>query len=384
MKNESRHFGTLKRHPVARFLSSPGLSVILLLLLVVLTFWGTIYQVEHGLQAARTRFFGSWLLLIFGFIPFPGVKSVMVVAILNVLGSLLFRIPFRKTAVGLHLTHLGIIVLLLGAGGAQMLSRESFIVLGEGEWIDMSADYRNWELVAYGQGNQMSAGDAPETIAVKELKPGSRHVLQNSGLRLEIEAAYRNAEPVVVKDERSGMSQIEGVRRLSPEKEASSNMPGLVLSVSMPGGPERRLSLWAGTGTPVAIGLGEDSGLQLGIRRKMYKLPVRLELIDFKKTIHPGTNVPKSFESHLNVTGGDVNREVVVSMNRPFRHGGWAFYQSAYSDRGGVETTTLAVVNNPMRHFPYAASLLMAAGLIIHFLIKLIGYTKKRDLANAS
>ncbi len=378
MNKDDQLYRKLRKNPVVRFLASPGLSVILLLLLVVLTFWGTIYQVEHGLQAARTRFFGSWILPVLGFIPLPGVKLVTAVAILNVLGSLFFRIPFRKTAVGLHLTHLGIIVLLVGAGGAQMLSRESFIVLGEGEWIDMSADYRNWELAA-----ATNTGKAAETVALQDLKPGSRYVFQNTGLRVEVEAAYRNSEPVVVKDEQSGMSRLEGVRRLSPEKEASSNMPGLVLSVGMPGRREHRLTLWAGSGTPVSVGTGDGAGVQLGIRRTMYSLPVRLELIDFEKTVHPGTNIPKSFESRLNVTGDDVNREVVISMNRPFRHKGWAFYQSAYSERAGVETTTLAVVNNPLRHFPYAASLLMAVGLIVHFLIKLVRYTKKRESAHA-
>jgi hypothetical protein len=55
---------------------------------MVLTFWGTVYQVEHGLFAAQERFYNSWLILVAGFVPFPGTQLVLAVLLVNLAGYL--------------------------------------------------------------------------------------------------------------------------------------------------------------------------------------------------------------------------------------------------------------------------------------------------------
>ena len=44
-----------------KFLSSSRITVVCLFLLFILTFWGTIAQVQQGLYAAQDRFFNSYL-----------------------------------------------------------------------------------------------------------------------------------------------------------------------------------------------------------------------------------------------------------------------------------------------------------------------------------
>ena len=39
---------------------------------------------------------------------------------------------------------------------------------------------------------------------------------------------------------------------------------------------------------------------------------------------HPGTSLAKNFRSRIRVTGKGIDREAVVSMNRPFRYGPYA------------------------------------------------------------
>ncbi len=88
-------FDKLKRSAVIKVSSSLKLTVICLILLVILTVWGTLYQAQHGLFAAKQMFFSSWFFLALGFIPFPGTVLVMTVLFFNLLSSLIFRIGFR-------------------------------------------------------------------------------------------------------------------------------------------------------------------------------------------------------------------------------------------------------------------------------------------------
>ena len=52
---------TLSSRMLALF-SSYALAVSLLACLFLLTIFGTLYQVDHGLHAAKERFFSSWFL----------------------------------------------------------------------------------------------------------------------------------------------------------------------------------------------------------------------------------------------------------------------------------------------------------------------------------
>ena len=56
--------------------ASLRVSVVCLVLLLILTAWGTVYQAEHGLYAAQIRFFYSWIFINWGFVPFPGAQLV--------------------------------------------------------------------------------------------------------------------------------------------------------------------------------------------------------------------------------------------------------------------------------------------------------------------
>jgi hypothetical protein len=46
-------------------------TVICLIILCILVLWGTFYQIDHGIYAAKARFFSSWIVLIGGFFLFP-------------------------------------------------------------------------------------------------------------------------------------------------------------------------------------------------------------------------------------------------------------------------------------------------------------------------
>ena len=110
---------------------------------------------------------------------------------------------------------------------------------------------------------------------------------------------------------------------------------------------------------------------QLILRRQRTYLPFALELIDFKKVLHPGTNVAKSYSSEINLIEADIPRKILIEMNEPLRHRGFTFYQASFIDDGIKETTVLAAVKNNGRLFPYISTIIMCLGLLFHMLFML-------------
>ena len=106
-------------------------------------------------------------------------------------------------------------------------------------------------------------------------------------------------------------------------------------------------------------------------RRKRTYLPFSIELLDFKKVMHPATNVAKSFSSEINLVEDRIPRRVLIQMNEPLRHRGYTFYQASFVEGLEKETTVLATVKNYGRMFPYISSIIMSIGLLIHLLLNL-------------
>lgn len=122
----------------------------------------------------------------------------------------------------------------------------------------------------------------------------------------------------------------------------------------------------------VSLAEGESATVSEGIDHSIFPLPVRISLINFDMKEHPGTNISKSFESRLSVSGAGEDREVVVSMNRPFRHGNFTFFQASHMNIDGRELSVLAVVENAGRSVPWLSGIAVIAGLLAHFLLKAV------------
>ncbi len=127
-----------------KFLGSLRITVVCLFLLFILTFWGTIAQVQQGLYAAQERFFNSFFFLAAGFIPFPGAQLVLWVLFVNLISSLV--LTFKKytqwTNIGLLIVHFGLILYFVAAFMIFHFAQESSVRLAEGESMNISVTDR--------------------------------------------------------------------------------------------------------------------------------------------------------------------------------------------------------------------------------------------------
>ena len=110
-------------------LSSLKLTAALLVAFLLLTFWGVLAQVNAESAGVPTsvavdRFFDSYFLWILGVIPLPAFKGLAVLTAVNVIASLLFRMPRGLKNVGLWLMHIGLLVLLVGGVAESEIKRE--------------------------------------------------------------------------------------------------------------------------------------------------------------------------------------------------------------------------------------------------------------------
>lgn len=357
-----------------RYLLSLRVVVVCLLLLMVLVFWGTVYQVEHGLWAAQQRYFASWVVLIGGFIPFPGAQLVLAVLFVSLTLAMMYRFALGWRQLGIVCVHLGLMLMLAGGWVTQRYGQESFLSLAEGEGSNLASSYRDWELSIWtdpGNVRTVTAFDA------EALRPGTEFAVESLELRGTVLAYDPNCrvDPGGATDPRRHVHNAGGLQRLMSmprNKDPQSDVPGLRISVRRGGGDPYEVLLYGGDDRPTVIGK-EDQSIAFSLRRKRYPLPVFVELDDFQKAFHPNTETPKRFASAITVHAGEVVREVLVEMNEPFRFGGYTFYQASYGDLGGGrELSTFAVTKNLGRLVPYIATGMTVFGLVLHFCLELV------------
>ena len=100
----------IRTNKIVSYLASLKIAVLGLFLLFILTFWGTVAQVEHGLYASQERYFSSFYFLAMGFLPFPGGQLVLWMLFVNLFCAFFTRIVFSSDKVGLIIVHCGLML----------------------------------------------------------------------------------------------------------------------------------------------------------------------------------------------------------------------------------------------------------------------------------
>ena len=354
-----------------KIIMSPKVFSYTLIWLIILVFFGTIAQKNIGLYASQMKYFSSYYFFFLGFIPLPGGRLVLLLMTVNLFSSMFKRNLWQLKKIGIIIVHLGGLLLLAGGGLTAYFSSEGNMVIAEGESSNYVDDYHNMELAFVNN----SLKDSLEYTVVDEslLYEGSRFQIFDEGPEIYIISNIKN---VRIENRISPADSIyKGLLEKfvllpkKPEPENTQNRPALIYKIQgTSNGSDGIYGLFLGQGLndPFKI---NDQIFHSEYRRERTYVPFNIELIDFEKIMHPGTNVAKSFSSDVNLIENDIPRRTLIKMNEPLRHKGYTFFQASFIDDSDVETTVLATVKNYGRLFPYISSIIMSIGLLIHLLL---------------
>jgi hypothetical protein len=364
----------------------------------MLVFFGTLAQLTHGSHEVQESFFQSlfvcWSSPMGWKIPvFPGGHLLGAVLLVNLVAAHVKRFRWTSNKLGIQLIHAGLIIMLAGGFFTDLFSIESFMRLTPGETRNYSEDPRAMELAVIdlssnGTGRVITIPDVgwgtDDVIQHKELpfKLRTRKYFHNSTLQF-LDKSPSNVQAASSQGFGTNVAVTEVPSVISEEKRDSES---LVVDILPEHHDAQGISSSLGTWLlsehfekPQTFTAGGKTwGLVLRLRR--YEKPYNLTLQKFTHDRFAGTEIAKSFVSRLSLDDREMkeNRDVVISMNHPFRYRGDTFYQSGFEKEDSA--TVLQVVHNPVSIAPYLACVIVAVGLLIQFGSHLYGFMRRRNL----
>lgn len=387
---------------IIKFFSSLQLTVACLALGLILVFAGTLAQVDLGLYRAQNEYFRSFLVYwtpkasSFRIPVFPGGYLLGGVLVINLLTAHFTRFKLTRKKIGIWMVHLGLILLVVGQFGTDMLSVESAMQLTEGESKNYSEEFRGNELVLVDKSDPQTdlVYSIPESMLMRQGQ------VQDSRLpfTLRLKSHWVNSRLVAPRDETppgaipSGATA--GVLKdilLVPEPPVADtdhrNTPAAVVEIL--NGKESIGSFLVSGYTAMSQGFtagGKSYEIALHPTRHYY--PFSLTLLKATHEQYKGTDIPKNFASRVRLQNPDRNeaRETVIYMNNPLRYSGLTFFQyqmaaGEMAERAGVPpSSTFQVVRNPSWLTPYISCTMIALGLLVQFVTHLVGFVRRRTV----
>ena len=357
---------------IINFLKQPKIFVFAIIWMMILVVLGTLAQKDMGLFAAQNRYFSAWITW-FWYVPMPGGRLTLIIILINLSFFFFKKSIWKIQKLGIVILHLGGILLLVGGGLTAMFSSEGNMVIEEGTQSNHVEDYHFMELAVI---NTSATSFDEFTIFDQPLLKRSQ-TLRHQNLNFEIEilnylencAPTKRTSPTGI--QYKGMLKNFMLNELKPEKEDNWNRPGLIYQINNTGTrADGMYGIFLGQSVSQTVSIN-DKDFTIILRRKRTYLPFSIELLDFKKILHPGTDIPKSFSSEINLIENGAVRKVLIQMNEPLRHKGYTFFQSSFIEGPDSETTVLATIKNYGRLFPYISSIIMCIGLLFHLSQKL-------------
>ena len=387
------------------FFVSLRLTVVLLVFGMILVFAATIDQVHLGIWAIQEKWFRSLIVLqeVRGVpVPiFPGGYMIGGLLLINLIAAHVYRFKLTWKKFGIHLTHVGLILLLIGELFTGLWQEDFSMRLVQGEPKNYSESFHDNELAiidttdpkfddvvivpeqALARGDTIQHGKLPFRIAIKDYYP-------NSALRNPPESnapAIPGLNPTTAPFTTQSGRNVPVVAQAAPMtyKQNERNLPAAYVELI---GPDRALGTWLVNADPRIPSQSFEYGgrtYTIALRFSRAYKPFTLTLLKFSHDRYAGTEIPKNFSSRikLETPNGRDDREVLIYMNNPLRYDGLTFYQASF-EPDNPNVTILQVVRNPSWLFPYVACTLMTLGLLWQFSLHLFAFVDRRRLPRPS
>lgn len=350
------------------FLSGPRILHYLLPVIMIYLVAGTLAQKYIGLFQATKIFFAAPVLWL-GPLPLPGFPLIMGLVFLNLCCKLAFKSPWQKQNAGIIVIHIGALLLLLGGLLTSLLSTEGYIDLAPDQTKSSVSDYHIREFVITDKkDNPVFKTGHDQLQAGKEL---SASVLP---FKIEILQACKNCR--IERREDADESYIGMARHMSlaPDELRNldeENMSGVVFRIEGSQNDGVYLVLEDVPKHPEVH--AENAVYKFHLQRQRRPLPFSIQLLEFRREMHPGTDMAKSYQSRVLIRDGTAQWESLISMNEPLRYKGYTFYQASFIQTEQGDISVLAVVWNMGRSFPYISGIVMCLGLILHLILRRTG-----------
>jgi hypothetical protein len=416
-----------------RFLRSFGLATSVLLLLLLVTYLGTIEQVEHGLYESQKKYFESF------FVPsidvaaclramhiryegslelpvyiLPGGYLLMIILAVNmILGGIvrlkkeivwLGKLPLRlltgrfkdlspaPRAVGVLIAHASIVFMLFAGFVSLYFKKDGAMSLREGQTSDEFQSFH--ESVIEIERLTPAAPEGKRQALVidggwfTDLSAGKGRTFTHKDLPFELMVMNYavNAMPRRVSAQEKGRAAVDGfyLQPLKEELEQERNADGAYVKVKLKDGTEQEGIIWRFAAAPLSVKVGEEVwGIDL--KRRAWKLPFAMRLDDFQREVHPGTDRARRFTSEVTVIEDGSEKKKIITMNEPLRSRGYALFQQSFdmreaSDGSIRESSTFQIVQNPSDHWPLIACITAGIGLLIHMVWQLVRFLRKSSV----
>src|SRR5262245_24263180 len=399
-----------KAYRVLKAVASLRITVTLFSLSMALVFLGTLGMTQDSIDNTVKTYFRTWIAWIdlqgvveFGKVfcgvdkdahvslkvPFPGGYTIGWLMFFNLLAAHAVRFKLTWKRSGIFLLHAGVIVLLAGEFLTGQYQVETKMIIKEGESADFASSLTETEFVAIDSsdpavdqvlsvpGDMVAEAtgwfthpDLPFEFRVVEYFPNSDIVDLESGAP---NRADRGMGLRIVLEQKP---KVKGT-----DASGTINYPAAYLELR--DRESRPLGTYLFTtmlkrAQPVTVG-GKTYDVAFRFKRA-YK-PYQVHLIKAEHENFAGTSTPKDFASTVLVKDPELGEHgpIRIWMNHPMTYRGETYYQSQMdTDRNtGVKTTGLQVVRNPAWTAPYLACGMVALGMSVHFLIRLLAFLQR-------
>ena len=317
--------------------------------------------------------------------PWPGGMVLGVLLLVNLLAAHVVRWKLSWRRAGIIVIHAGVLLLLVSEMATAAFSVEGQMAITEGETVNYVRHIRESEFyVLEPRGDRQFR----HTVVADDRLTSDAGVIADARLPFEVRVdQWLNNSRLVAPDSpdavrnlaNRGLGREVGVelRPPAPGTGDEVNAPSAYVTLSANG---RELgtwlvSLWLDRHQMVTV---NGRPYLVGLRFKRTYKDYRLHLIDFSHDKFTGTDKPRNFSSEIQLVDPryNVDREVKIWMNNPLFYHGETFYQSGF--RPDNTGTVLQVVRNPAWWVPYVSCLMVGGGMLFHFGLQLVGYTRRR------
>jgi len=400
-----------KQHenPVLAFLGSFGLAAVLLILLLLLVWLGTLQQRYDTIYEVQQNYFRSFFVIHYWDqkypIPLLGGYVLLPLLFVNLIVGGLMRMRKGTSTLGVFIVHIGIVILFAGSFVEDMLSTKGAMQVWEprpGDTRDVAdafQSYEEWEVVVVrlepdGSATEFvipsgefsgldeddsvrcHAAELPFDVMLGDFMENAKLLGNPRAVPGESPFLVERAEPVSKEQADAGFSNTAALRVALVEKVSGAVHRGVV---------------YGGRSDTLSLRIGQQPWSVL-IRKRSWPLPFTIRLTKFVHEVHPGTGMPRRYSSYVTMTpheGQDAQpRDVHITMNEPLREERYTLYQSGWGPQMGAPGRRMfsifAVVRNPSDQVPLYACVVIAVGLLVHFIRKLLLYLKAESRKRAA